>query len=69
MVETEYELDIVKEDPTDNKHLESALAGKAKYLITGDSHLLKFKYFKGIKIVTPRQFLNLIGKNKQKRTI
>ena len=30
---------------------------KAKYLISGDSHLLKLKGFKGIKIVKAKQFL------------
>ena len=45
------ELDIVKEDPTDNIILETALIGKANILVTGNKHLLKLKKFKNIKIL------------------
>src|SRR5271154_7024675 len=31
---------IVTKDPTDNKVLECALAGKSDYIVTGDKHLL-----------------------------
>ena len=51
-------IDIVVEDPTDNKFLSCALAGKADYIITSDRHLLVLKKFRGIKIVKPTQFLS-----------
>lgn len=42
----------------DNKILETALAGKADYIVTGDKrHLLPLKEFKGIPIITPARFL------------
>jgi putative PIN family toxin of toxin-antitoxin system len=50
-------LNIVKEDPDDNKILECALAGKADYMVTNDRHLLTLKQFRGIPIVTAREFL------------
>ncbi len=50
-------IDIVKNDPDDNIHLEAAVAGKADYIITGDPDLLDLKEFRGIKIITARDFL------------
>lgn len=53
-------LDVVKDDPSDNKYLECALGGKADYIISGDGHLTDLRYFRGIKIVTPAQFLKIL---------
>ena len=44
------ELDIIKDDPTDNIILETALMGNANILITGDKHLLKQKQYKKLRI-------------------
>ena len=60
LVEHKKKLDIVKEDPKDNIVLEAALEGKAEFIITGDNHLLKLKEFKGIKIITPKDFLEIL---------
>lgn len=61
IVEIKKKLDIVKEDPEDNKVLECALFGKADYIVTGDKHLLKLCKFNNIKILTPIEFLKEIG--------
>jgi putative PIN family toxin of toxin-antitoxin system len=45
------ELNIIKEDPTDNIILETALIGKANILVTGNKHLLKLKKYKSVKIL------------------
>ncbi len=50
-------LNVVKKDPSDNKIIECALEAKASFIISGDKHLLEIKRYKGIKIVTPREFL------------
>ena len=50
----------VKADPDDDKVLSCALISGAKYIITGDSHLLNLKKWPGISILTPRQFLSHI---------
>jgi len=50
-------IDIVKDDPDDNKFIEAALEGKAEYIVTQDNHLLKIKEFKGIKIISPEEFI------------
>jgi putative PIN family toxin of toxin-antitoxin system len=44
-------------DPKDNKFIECALTADAKFIITGDKSFLSMKQFKGIKIITPEDFL------------
>lgn len=53
-------VNAIKEDPDDNKVLECAETAKADYIVSGDAHLLKLKEFKGIKIVTAKEFLGII---------
>jgi len=60
LVETNEKLDIVKEDQTDNKILECAIAANADYVITYDKHLLRLKEFKSIRIITPEEALRLL---------
>lgn len=49
-------------DKKDDDILASAIASEANYLITGDSDLLALKKYKGIKILSPREFeLLLVG--------
>lgn len=52
---------VVKEDTDDDKVLSCALTAGAKYIISGDLHLLKLKQWAGITILTPQAFLNLTG--------
>lgn len=53
-------LNIIKADPDDNVILESAIENDVDFIITGDNHLLDLKEFRGVKILTPREFLDLI---------
>lgn len=48
---------VIREDPSDNKFLECAVAGKATCIVSGDRHLLKLVEFRGIPILKPREFL------------
>jgi len=48
---------IIKEDPPDNHIIACATVCEAKYIISGDKHLLKLKKFQTIPILTPAQFL------------
>ncbi len=59
IVEPAEKLNIIKEDPEDNKILECAISSKADYIITGDKHLLDMKEFCGVKIVNAKQFLDI----------
>jgi putative PIN family toxin of toxin-antitoxin system len=44
-------------DPKDNKFLELAVAGNADCIVTGDKDLLVLNPFRGIKIISPADFL------------
>jgi putative PIN family toxin of toxin-antitoxin system len=50
----------VKADPTDDIILRTAYDGKADYIVSGDEHLLALKEFKGIKIVTVSEMLEVL---------
>ena len=51
-------LDIVRDDPDDDKFIECAVALHCKVIISGDKHLLSVQDYMGIKIVSPREFLH-----------
>ncbi len=56
--EPEESVDVIENDPTDNRILECALAANANLVITGDKkHLLPLGSFRGISIVGLRDFL------------
>ena len=46
-------------DKKDNKYLEVSLESASKFLISGDKDLLALGEFEGIKIVSPRDFVDL----------
>lgn len=46
-------------DADDDNVLACALAAKAAYLVTGDADLLALKNFRGVKIISPRDFESL----------
>jgi len=48
-------------DPKDNMILDTALAGGADYVVTGDQDLLDLKKFKFILIVNPRTFIKIFS--------
>jgi putative PIN family toxin of toxin-antitoxin system len=48
---------IIRNDPDDDKFIECAMALKADVIITGDREVLAIKEYRGIKIMTPLQFL------------
>lgn len=58
------ELGIIKDDPDDDVVLATALEGNADYIVSGDHHLLDLGDFRGIKIVKPIEFLNVLDKAK-----
>ncbi len=60
IVEPKKKIGVIKDDPDDNLVLECALEGRADYIISGDEHLLRLKYFESIKIVSADDFLKLV---------
>jgi len=61
-VNPKIEVHIIKEKDDDNRILECALEGRAQYIISGDKrHILPLKEFKGIKILSPAEFLRFLS--------
>jgi hypothetical protein len=51
----------VAADPDDDKFIACALALKAGYVVSGDKALVDVRLYQGIRIVTPREFLESMG--------
>ena len=51
---------VVPEDPSDDHFLACAVAGHARYLVSGDHHLLALKTYRGVAIAAPAVFLTLL---------
>jgi putative PIN family toxin of toxin-antitoxin system len=48
-------------DKTDNKYLECGITANVDYLISGDIHLLELKEYAKIKIITAKEYLEIIN--------
>jgi len=57
IVEPKAKVLAVEDDPDDDKILECALEAEADYIVTYDAHILKLGEFRGIRIVSPKEFL------------
>ena len=57
VVKPKRRLHVVQRDPSDDKFLECAVAGKASVIISGDKDLLSLGRYGRIRIQTPAQFL------------
>ena len=60
IVESTSKIEVIKDDPDDNKFLEVAVDGKAELIVSQDRHLLNLKEYNEIKIVKPEEAVNLI---------
>ena len=58
MVAPRRRLRIVKDDP-DNRIIECALAGHADAIVTGDRALLALREYKGVRIISLREYLDI----------
>lgn len=54
LVSITQRVSVMIRDPSDNKILECALAGKANMIVSSDQDLIKLKNFEGIAIVHPK---------------
>ncbi len=50
-------LEVVEDDPDDNKFIECAVALDCKTIISGDKHLKDIKKYVDIEILSPREFI------------
>jgi putative PIN family toxin of toxin-antitoxin system len=53
LVTPDFTLDVIRDDPDDNRIVECAVAGRADLIVSGDRDLTRMKRFQGIGIVTP----------------
>jgi putative PIN family toxin of toxin-antitoxin system len=51
-------------DEDDDWVLATALAGRSEMIVSGDKDLLVLKQFQGIRILSPRQFIELLDRRK-----
>ena len=58
LVKTKQKIQEIMEDPADNRVLGCALSAKAKIIVSGDRHLQDLHEFRGIRIMSPRDFLD-----------
>ena len=61
VIEPLVRLDVVADDPDDNRVLECAVAGRADCIVSGDRHLLRLGAFEGTPILTVRQLMEAGG--------
>jgi uncharacterized protein len=60
-------IDVVKEEPTDNRIVECAAASGSEYLVSGDKHLLKLEQYRGIKIIPPADLVEIVTQQGRRR--
>jgi len=60
-VTPEEKVVVIVADPTDNKFLEAAVAGKVDYIVSGDRHLLDLGSFSDIPIIKAVDFIALLN--------
>lgn len=51
---------VVADDPDDDVVLATAVAGQAETIVSGDHHLLALGTYRGLPVLTPRQFLDYL---------
>ncbi len=61
IINPELKVDVIKSDPDDNKILECAISCNAQYIVSGDSHLLDLREYGSIKIINPKNALELLN--------
>jgi putative PIN family toxin of toxin-antitoxin system len=58
LVKPARRVNVFKDEP-DNRILECALSGEADLLVTGDKKVLQLREYKGVRIVSLREYLEL----------
>lgn len=66
LVNPQERICMVKDDPGDDIFLECAAAGECEFIISGDQHLLKLKQYKNIKVITAKEFIELLKASEEK---
>ena len=59
LVRGEQQVPSLSEDPDDHKYIAAAIEGRATFVVTGDPDLLTLREHEGVRIISPRVFLEL----------
>ena len=62
VIERLPKIKVIKDDPKDNHVIACGLKSKADYIVSKDEHLTDLKEYRGIKIVSSRDFLEILKK-------
>lgn len=54
-------LNVIKDDPDDNKIIECAVSGNVDYIVSGDKHLLNIQRYDSIPMIRTREALAIIS--------
>jgi putative PIN family toxin of toxin-antitoxin system len=60
LVAGDRKFERVSTDPDDDKYIAAAIEGRAGFLVAGDADLLDLRQHDGIRIVSPRAFLDIL---------
>jgi uncharacterized protein len=67
LVRPAVELDVVKEDPDDNRILECAVSAGSDYIVMGDKDLLRLGRYDSIRILSVADFLEIFSRQQKGR--
>ena len=59
LVKPRKHITLIKDDPQDDKYLDCAIFGKARFIITNDKHLLRLSHYRSIRVIRPADFIKL----------
>lgn len=59
IVEPRLNIDIIHDDPSDNRIIECAVSCNANIIVSGDKHLISLKKFRSIKIISSHETLKI----------
>jgi putative PIN family toxin of toxin-antitoxin system len=60
MAPGEHQVAGISSDPDDDKYIAAAIERRAAFVVSGDPDLLKIGEHQGVRLVTPRAFLDLL---------
>jgi putative PIN family toxin of toxin-antitoxin system len=60
VLQVNAKVEVIEDDPDDDKFLALAKEAQADYIVSGDVHLTALSEYKGTSILTPNQFLELL---------
>ena len=59
-------IEVITDDPSDNRLLEAGVAGNADFIVSGDRHLLSLGSYASLAIVTPARFAAILAEQRSR---